>query len=119
MLDVVSEQNAIDFPVADFLNSGAGKSVLQGVTSAREVNVVTIDGVPCRHLLFTQPPGVEIELWVEKNDQSLPRRLIITYHTMSGHPNVIAELFDWDLSARSPDSTFVFQPPKDACNGWN
>jgi len=51
---------------------------------------------------------------VEKNDQSLPRRLIITYRTMSGQPSVIAELSDWNFSIHPSDEEFVFHPPKDA-----
>jgi hypothetical protein len=114
MLDTVADRLDVDFPLADFLNNAPEKSVLLGVTSGEEVNTVTIDGVPCRHLLLTEPPGVEVELWVEKNDRALPRRLIITYRTMSGQPNVIADLSDWDFSAQPSDAEFVFQPPKDA-----
>ena len=114
MLETVSDRHDIDFPLTDFLIGVPGKSVLSGVTSGKDVGMALIDGVPCRHLLLTEPPGVEIELWVEKNDRALPRRLIITYRTMSGHPNVIAELSDWNLSAQSSDADFVFQPPKDA-----
>lgn len=114
MLETVSENLDIDFPLADFLIGEPNKSVLLGVTSGKEVGTAVIDGVPCRHLLLTQPPGVEIELWVEKNDRSLPRRLIITYRTMSGHPSMVAELSDWNLSAQPSDADFTFQPPKDA-----
>jgi hypothetical protein len=114
MLDTLSDKLGVDFPLADFLNDDPGKAALAGVTSGRQINTVTIGGVECRHLLFTEAPGVEIELWVEKSDQSLPRRLIITYHTMSGQPNVIVELSDWDFTVQPSDADFVFQPPKDA-----
>jgi hypothetical protein len=51
------------------------------------VTTVTIDGVPWRHLLFIQPPGIELELWVEKNERFLARRLIVTCHNPPGQPN--------------------------------
>ncbi len=114
MLEAATERLNVDFPLADFLSGEQGKSPLLGVTTGKEVNTVTIDGVRCRHLLFTEPPGVEIELWVEKNDRALPRRIILTYRTMSGHPSVVAELSDWNFSIHPPDADFVFQPPKDA-----
>jgi hypothetical protein len=41
------------------------------VTAGRLVNTVTIDGAPYDHLLFSQPPGIELELWLAK-DQSCP-----------------------------------------------
>jgi hypothetical protein len=62
------------------------------------VNTATIDGSPCRHLVFEQPPGIELELWVEKNEHALPRRLIVTYHDLPGQPNFVAEMFGWDFS---------------------
>ncbi len=81
MLEKVMGRLGIDFPLADLLTDAPDKSFLFGVTSGREVGTVTIDGVSCRHLLFLQPPGIELELWVEKNDKALPRRLIVTYRS--------------------------------------
>ena len=114
MLETVAGRLDVDFPLADFLTDAPDKSFLFGVTSGREVNTVTIDGVPCRHLLFTQPPGMELELWVEKNDRALPRRLIVTYRSQPLQPSFIAELFDWNLSTRPADTEFVFKPPEGA-----
>jgi hypothetical protein len=78
---------------------------------------VTIDSVPCRHLLFTQPPGIELELWVEKTDRSLPRRLIVTYRSERSQPSFVAELFDWNFSIDPSDAEFVFAPPEGAGSG--
>jgi hypothetical protein len=114
MLEKVMGRFGVDFPLADLLTSSPDKSFLFGVTSGREVNIVTIDGVPCRHLLFSQPPGIELELWVEKNDRALPRRLIVTYRDLPDHPSFVAELFDWNFSIHPSDSEFVFQPPEGA-----
>jgi hypothetical protein len=114
MWETLADRLDIDFPLADLLSSEPDKSVLFGVTSGKEVNVVTIGGIPCRHILLTESPGVEIELWVEKNDRALPRRVIITYRTMSGQPSVFADLADWNFSIHPSDAEFVFQPPKDA-----
>jgi hypothetical protein len=113
MLETVMGKLSVDFPLADFLTNAPDKSFLSGVTSGREVNTVTIDGVPCRHLLFTQPPGIELELWLEK-EKALPRRLIVTYRSEPGQPSFVAELFDWNFSVRPSDAEFTFQPPEGA-----
>src|SRR5579872_3675838 len=63
-LDDVSRRLGIDFPLADFLSPAPGKAFLTGVTTGKVVNTVTIDGVPCQHLFFTQAPGIELELWL-------------------------------------------------------
>jgi hypothetical protein len=104
----------IDFPLADFLTEDPDKAFLTGVTEGTVVDTVTIDGVPCLHMFFSQPPGIELELWVEKNDQSLPRRLIVTYRTLRGEPNFIAEFSDWNFNIHPSDADFAFQPPADA-----
>jgi hypothetical protein len=104
----------VDFPLADFLSEAPNKAFLTGVTSGRVVNTVTIDGAPYLHLFFSQPPGIELELWVEKSDQSLPRRLIVTYRSLPGEPNFIAEFSDWDFNIHPSDADFTFQPPTDA-----
>jgi hypothetical protein len=104
----------VDFPLADFLSEAPNKAFLTGVTSGRVVDTVTIDGSPYLHLFFSQPPGIELELWVGKDDQSLPRRLIVTYRDLPGQPNFIAELSDWNLNIHPSDADFTFQPPADA-----
>ena len=114
MLEVVIGKLGVDFPLADFLTNAPDKSFLSGITSGREINTVTIDGVPCRHLLFTQPPGIELELWIEKNEKALPRRLIATYRSEPGQPSFVAELNDWNFSIHPSDAEFTFQPPDGA-----
>lgn len=78
------------------------------------VNTVTIDGAPYDHLFFSQPPGIELELWLSKAAQTLPRRLIVTYRALPGEPNFIAEFSDWNFNIHPADAEFVFQPPADA-----
>ena len=114
MLQEAVGRLGIDFPLADFLTEAPDKAFLTGITEGRVVNTVTIDGVPCLHMFFSQPPGIELELWLEKNEQSLPRRLIVTYRSLPGQPNFIAEFSDWNFSIQTSDADFVFQPPADA-----
>ena len=104
----------VDFPLADFLTEAPNKAFLTGVTSGQVVNTVTIDGSPYLHLFFMQPPGIELELWLGKDDQSLPRRLIVTYRDLPGQPNFIAEFSDWNFNIHPSDADFTFQPPADA-----
>jgi hypothetical protein len=114
MMRVVIGHFGVDFPLADFLTDAPDKAFLSGVTAGREVGSAMIDGVQCRHLVFSQPPGIELELWVEANDQSLPRRLIVTYHALPGEPNFVAEFSDWNFTAHPPDADFQFEPPDGA-----
>jgi hypothetical protein len=104
----------VDLPLADFLTDAPNKAFLSGVTSGRLVNTVTINGAPYDHLFFSQPPGIELELWLSKNEQALPARLIVTYRSLPGNPNFIALFSDWNLDISPSDADFVFQPPAGA-----
>jgi len=104
----------VDFPLADFLSEAPSKAFLSGVTSGRVINAVTIDKAPYDHLFFSQPPGIELELWLPKAEQAVPRRLIVTYRALPGQPNFIAEFSDWNSDIHPTDAEFVFQPRADA-----
>jgi hypothetical protein len=104
----------VDFPLADLLSEAADKAFLTGVSAGRVVNTVTIDGASYEHLFFFQPPGIELELWLSKNEQSLPRRLIVTYRSLPGEPNFIAQFSDWNFNIHPADADFAFQPPAGA-----
>lgn len=113
-LDDVSTRLGVDFPLADLVAPEPGKAFLSGVTAGREINTVMIDGAPYRHLFFTQSPGMEIELWVDKTEKALPRRLIVTYRLLPGQPNFVAEFSDWQFGTRHPQAEFAFSPPPGA-----
>jgi hypothetical protein len=103
----------VDLPIADFLADDPAKAFMSSVTAGREVGTAMVDGVECRHLLFSQP-GIALELWVEKNDRAVPHRLIVSYHSLPGAPEFIAEFSDWNFDAHPTDAEFVFQPPAGA-----
>jgi hypothetical protein len=111
MLNVAESRLGIDFPLADLLTDNPDKAVLSGITSGGQVGMASIDGVACRHFFFIQSPDLELELWLEDNDRSLPRRVYVTYRSLPGHPTFLAELSDWDFSVHPADGDFVFQPP--------
>ena len=113
MMHVVMGRFGLDFPLADFLTDAPDAAFLHGVTSGRVVNKVTIGGVPCVHLAFSQPPGIELELWLEA-DRGVPRRLIVTDNDSPGKPSFIAEMSDWDFAVHPADSDFAFTPPNGA-----
>ena len=113
MMYVVMGRFGLDFPLADFLTDTPDKAFLHGVSSGRLVNKVTIDGVPCLHLVFSQPPGIELELWLEA-ERGVPRRLIVIDNDSPGKPNFIAEMSDWDFTVHPADADFTFAPPNGA-----
>jgi hypothetical protein len=104
----------VDFPLADLLANDPAKAFLHDVIAGRIVNTVTIDGMPCLHMIFLQPPGIDLELWAEKTEQAVPRRLIVTYRSLPGEPRFTAVMSDWKLGINPQDAEFAFQPPPGA-----
>jgi hypothetical protein len=113
-LNQLADKFNVDYPLVELFADSPEKSLLWGVVSGSQVGMAEIDGVECRHLFFTARGGVDIELWVEKNDAAIPHRLIVTYRLLPGQPNFIAEFTNWDSQARLSDADFAFQPPADA-----
>ena len=64
------------------------------------------------HLAFHQQ-GVDWQLWVERGDRPLPRKLVITTLDEPSQPQHEAVL-TWDLSPAIDDSLFAFVPPTGA-----
>ena len=113
-LNEVLDKLNVDFPLAGFLENSPDKAFLSGVIAGWQVGTAKIDGVECLHLFFVQRAGVDVELWVENNSETLPRRLIVTHRLLPGQPNFIAEFTDWNTQAHPSDSAFTFEPPAGA-----
>jgi hypothetical protein len=113
-MDDAMKRFGIDMPLADLLAEAPNKAFLSGVTFGRVVNTVTIDGAEYLHLYFVQPPGIGLELWVEKSDRALPRRLIVTYYKLPDQPNFVAKFSDWNFDIHPTDTDFAFEPPAGA-----
>ena len=114
VLRAASEKKGIDFPLAELMADQPGQSFLDGVITGVKVGDATIGGTQVNHFLFIQPPGMELELWTEANAQALPRRLIVTYRSLPGEPQFVAEIGNWKLGLNPGDDVFVVKPPADA-----
>lgn len=106
--------NRLGVPVAlsEFLSPDLPKLLSEHLESASYVGEATIDEVRCDHVALRND-RVGMQLWVGQED-SLPRRITITYEHEEGRPQFRARLSGWDLSPKIKDATFTFDPPKDA-----
>jgi len=112
MVEFVSDRLGIPVALSDFLSPDLPKLLGKHLASATYVGESTVDGVRCDHVALRNKIG-GMQLWVAKDD-SLPRRIIITYEHETGRPQFRARLTGWDLSPQVTDATFAFDPPKDA-----
>lgn len=101
-LDVLAERYALVFPAMDLLYSSAEKALWSEATRGGEAGGETVDGVPCRHLAFTEGE-LAWEVWIPLEGDPLPRRLKTTGRTLSTD----VTLHDWNLAPPVPEAEFV------------
>ena len=111
-LDAIRARYGIVFPLADFIQMSAQENLLQKITAAGYIGASRIGGVECDHVAIRQP-DVDWQVWIEKGDAPLPRKVVITTKTQPTQPQYIATL-KWDTSASIDSNLFTFTPPADA-----
>lgn len=102
----------IEMPMIDMLYQIYQGSLTEAVRGGLLVGDSNIDGTDCDHLAFRQG-NIDWQLWVEKGDKPLPRRLLVTTRYEVGDPQYQITM-RWNLQPKVDASTFVFTPPKGA-----
>jgi hypothetical protein len=111
LADKLKDQYNLELPVADLFYWGDRKST-EGIVGAIDVGDSQIDGTTCEHYAFRQD-GADWQLWIQKGDYPLPRKLVITTTTDPARPRFTA-VITWNLAPSYNDAAFTFDPPKDA-----
>ena len=114
VLDTVYNKFGIRVPLEDLFRWGDGSHAdrIQALKSAYEVGSATIDGVPTDHFAFREAE-VDWEVWIQKGDQPLPRKLVIVDRTDPSRPTFTARL-NWQLNPTFTDADFTFVPDANA-----
>jgi hypothetical protein len=114
-LDAACEQFGITMPLEDLVVSDPYQNAIRKVVSGTDIGPVTVLGVPCEHLAFSQGM-VDWQLWIEAGAKPVPRKFVITYKDEEGTPQYTVILSDWDFETKLPDFLFTFEPPSGAAN---
>jgi len=77
-----------------------------------DVGPSAVEGVTCQHYAFRQA-DIDWQIWIQKGEHPLPRRLVITTKTDEARPQHTAE-YTWNLAPSFNDAAFVFDPPEGA-----
>ncbi len=112
LVDVAAEKYGIDIPLADLFLWGGPKATTPSITAATVIGPGAIGGVSCDHYVFRQP-GLDWQVWIQKGDYPLPRKLVITSTTDEARPQH-ASILTWNLAPAYNDAVFTFNPPASA-----
>lgn len=112
-IDTLATAAGITLPLSDLLAADPYKTLMQGVKRKRWIGVNDVDGTPCDHLAFIDDQ-VDWQLWVERGNRPVPRKVVITYKNQPSSPQYVANLMDWDFSPKITKTSFEAVIPKDA-----
>jgi hypothetical protein len=112
-MDLAIERFGIAMPLEDFIRSDPHKDLLQKVTSGTDIGPVTVMGVACEHLAFTQDK-IDWQVWIESGARPVPRKFVMTYKDEPDSPQYTAIFSNWDFATKLPDFVFQFEPPAGA-----
>jgi hypothetical protein len=112
-LDVACERFGITMPLEDLIVSDPYQNAIHKAISGTDIGPVTVLGVPCEHLAFSQGM-VDWQIWLEAGAKPVPRKIVITYKDEDGAPQYTAIFSNWDFETKLPDFLFNFEAPSGA-----
>ncbi len=112
LADALDEKYNLNVPLEDLFRWGGPKSQSAALTSAMFVGPSEVGGVTCGHYAFRQE-GLDWQVWIQRGEFPLPRKLVLTTMTDEARPQYIAT-FNWNLAPSLNDESFVFVPPTGA-----
>jgi hypothetical protein len=112
-LDAIDQKFGIELPLEDLFrwNDPANGRINQ-LRSGFVVGTATIDGVQTDHYAFREM-DVDWQIWIDKGDRPLPRKLMIVDAKDPVHPAYVARL-TWNVNPNLTADTFAFRPDKAA-----
>lgn len=113
MLDFARTQLDIIAPAGDLIDPNAYDILMDGVTEGFVVGEAVIEGARCDHLAF-RAPHVDLQVWVQRGAQPLPRKMVITTRDLPNAPQFSVTVTKWSLKAPDDARTFTFTPPAGA-----
>ena len=96
-------------PLRELLKSDFPAEVKEAVDSARLVGEEQLGGVATDHIAF-RGRTADVQFWIPRVGDPLPKRVVITYRLAGGQPRFAADFESWNLAPDLPDSLFTFTP---------
>jgi len=112
LIDKLQDNFDIQLPLVDMFYWGTSRSADKEITVAIDVGPSSVAGETCEQLAFRQP-GIDWQIWIQKGDYPLPRKLVISTLTDEARPQYTA-VYTWNLAPSFNDTAFVFEAPKDS-----
>lgn len=106
------ERYDIELPLVDLFFWGTDQADMSAITSASHIGFARINGVDTDQYAFRQE-GLDWQVWIERGDRPLPRKIVITTLDGEANPQYTATL-NWNANPGFSNATFTFRPPAEA-----
>ena len=93
--------------LSDFIYSDPHKTLMENVIAGFYVGLGDVNGTECHHVAFVEK-YIDWQLWIGTGNNPVPRKLVITYKTVSDSPQYVVVFSDWNFNKSIPNS--VFEP---------
>lgn len=103
----------VTVPLARLFLTTLPQEMEKRVESVAFVETETLFDVPVDHLA-ARTADVDFQVWVPREKEPLPRRIVITYRNIPGQPQFQADLSDWNVAPQVAADRFAFTPPAGA-----
>jgi len=100
-------------PGADLLLSNVYDTLIGEVLEAKYIGHGVVGGVECDHLAF-RSQETDWQLWIERGDNPIPRKYVITTKSMGAAPQYTLTITDWQTDVETSAADFTFTPPEGA-----
>ena len=111
VLDHLAERHGATFPLADFVVDDPYGSLTRNMVRGRYEGLRVVAGVSCHHLVFSND-RIDWQIWIKAGADPEPKKIVITYKTLPGHPQYSATFQSWEFNPTQPDSQFEPRIPQ-------
>ena len=112
LASTLDEKYDVTVPIVDLFRWGGPNWSTEGIKGAMDVGASVVLGTTCEQYAFRQD-DIDWQIWIQKGDYPLPRKLVITTKTDEARPQHTA-VYVWNLAPSFNDAAFVFDPPEGA-----
>jgi hypothetical protein len=112
LLDLLQDTYNVQVPTVDLLYSDLFGRLKEHLLSAVYIGERRVDATLLDHLSLETTPA-DVQLWLEKGDVPVPRRMVIDLVSVDGEPEYLVLFRDWFLGHFVNDGEFRFAPPAD------
>lgn len=113
ILDRLMNRYGWSIPLSEFFTADPYKTLLKEVKEGYYIGLHRVEDVRCHHLLFISD-RIDWQIWIEDGPQPVPRKVTITYKTLSSSPQFTAVLSQWEINTPLSEGLFSAIIPRTA-----